>query len=472
MSASSYVRALVAAVFSIAAVDGVAQAPMYATARFVPLSAVQCASGSGSNPDLYCDVPSAPSAYSGASGVINAGVAANLAGAGPQAKVSSVGLVVYSLHAAAYQQIRVELKFWNGFKATRNPVFSKPAGTYFVDIAGGPFNFDENQAYSIELTLPKSVYLESMQGVAVSEVILVDRGDGNLVPSDTLVPALDTGGGMPTTGSAIAAYGNADASGTDVVNFAPTDALANTTRLAIALRGSSFNLVQCGTAPAPAPSPPPWLGFRDQMIEEFDDSTAFYQRWHVELNTPNNSDVALGGGQIALSAPDGNGTFPYVTAQGVPIPSTGDFSVRWLARYSTAGGSGTGTLVVGQGLPVNGSSTETPRSAWAWQDTANGYWVNGMAGLSYQENPPQLALHDVEYCWLDSASSQEIWVDGVLKLRGSTHGEPRPDALWFGNHVGNAAGVWNDFSLYRVHVRAPGPAPSDLIFANGFEIEY
>lgn len=460
MSASPCVRVLVAVALSAAAVDGFALESLRAIAQFVPLDSVQCASGSGTSPDLFCDVPLAQSAYTGLAGAINVGAAVNLAGAGPQARVTSVGLVVYSLRAAAYQQIQVELKFWNGFDAHHNPVFSKSAGTYFVDVTGGPFNFDANQAYSIELTLAKPVYLENMQGVAVSEAILVDRGDGNLVPSDTLVPALDTGLGAPATGTVIAAFGNAIESTDDAINFTPSDALGNGVRLAIALRGSSFNLVQCGDTP--------WPGFRDVLIEDFDDPTMFYQHWNVYANTPNNSGVVLGNGQIALSAPANNPAFPYVTSQGAPIPSTGDFSVRWLAQYTSAAGGGTGTLVIGNGLPANGSSTEPQRSAWVWQDTANGFLVNAVAGVAYQENPPQLVMHDVEFCWLDSTNSIELWVDGTFRYRGSISGEPRPDSLWFGNHV-TGGSIWNDFTLQRVHVRAPAASSFDEIFANGFE---
>lgn len=37
-------------------------------------------------------------------------------------------------------------------------------------------------------------------------------------------------------------------------------------------------------------------------------------------------------------------------------------------------------------------------------------------GNVFTESPPQNIVHDVEYCWIGSQTTFEVWVDGTRKL--------------------------------------------------------
>jgi len=124
-------------------------------------------------------------------------------------------------------------------------------------------------------------------------------------------------------------------------------------------------------------------------------------RW---LPNANGGTIAVANNSVALSG----SPFPYVTAVGSPIPSTGNFSVRWIATYGAQQSAGTSSLAVTQTLPANGASSWLD-VADAWQDGA-GYRVRvqNPAGTqspawSDPNNPtPAMTQHDVEYCWLSS----------------------------------------------------------------------
>jgi hypothetical protein len=151
-------------------------------------------------------------------------------------------------------------------------------------------------------------------------------------------------------------------------------------------------------------------------------------------------------------------TFPFITSAQPIIPATGDFSVRWSARYKNDVAQGTGSLVLSNGLPANGASDNYAlRSADAWQGSGS-FQVRARTDAStygnvFTETPPQNVVHDVEYCWIGSQTTFEVWVDGTRKLQAPTTGLTRPTSLWFGNPVVAGAVPWSSFILDHVYVR-------------------
>jgi hypothetical protein len=75
----------------------------------------------------------------------------------------------------------------------------------------------------------------------------------------------------------------------------------------------------------------------------------------------------------------------------------------------------------------------------------------------FTEIPAQNVVHDIEYCWIGSQSTLEVWVDGTRQLQAPTTGLTRPTALWFGNPVVAGAVPWSSFTLDHVYVRSVSP---------------
>lgn len=188
--------------------------------------------------------------------------------------------------------------------------------------------------------------------------------------------------------------------------------------------------------------------------------------------SPNANGATITVADNGVSLDSSAARFPFVTSAGTPIPAAGAFSVRWVARYTGAGGAGDGSLVLSKGLPANGVDDDYAlRRADTWQDDNAGFQMRlrTVDGGDYDaiasDHPPTVgAVHDIEYCWLKD--TLEVWIDGVRAAQ-STHADlSRPDSIWFGNPVvtGSEA-VWNPFTLYYVEVRAL----DDEIFRNGFD---
>ncbi len=195
------------------------------------------------------------------------------------------------------------------------------------------------------------------------------------------------------------------------------------------------------------------LGFRDDFVGAAIDPA----RWTVDVN---DGTVSVAAGEATVNAGNVVG-FPYVTANGAPLPASGAFSLRWIATYtSTSAVYGNNSLVASTGLaPDGGPVGDLIFHAFAGQ-YPSGYVADARISTSdagpaaFISNPPALLRREIEFCWLDGRN--ELWVDGVRvenPLRDPTL--LRPDALWFGNFDrGVLPGEHPDFRLDLVEVRA------------------
>jgi hypothetical protein len=457
MIATHRIFQIVSAVFFAGAgVSASAQTTFSTNAPFVTVGAAPMGkqpSVQAADQEIFSYVPAIPdmnfpySPYAGAQ--------LTLDHASPQAQIDSARLYAYALTTGVYQGVTARFRFWNAYQASANPVFSKPV-EFVVDLTACPCNFVAGMAYSVDITLPKPVYTEGTS-VGFSQVWETDTGDGVQAVSSDLVPALDTSGRAPATGRVLAAYADLGHSPDDL-DFMPADAVAGSA-LGVGLNGVPLKLDQCTGA----------ANFQDQFDEEFDDASAFYQRWKAN---PNSGTFTVGSGYLALSAPGNALQFPYISPGGqtTAIPSAGDFSVRWLAVYTGVGSAGDGEMVISKGTPLNGNDgTADPSTvaARAWQDSGGFYvYANTGGGVQKLGGSEGTALHDMEYCW--AKGNVEIWKDGQKILGQTAQPAQRPDSLWFGNSVVAGGGPWNAVTLYRVLVRGNQASLSDHIFSDGF----
>lgn len=396
------------------------------------------------------------------------GTALDYAGSGPQMAISAVRVFLHSRSAQVHERIRIELKFWGAHNPSAQAVFSNAphAAVLGIELVG-PYILQADTAYGTIVELPEPVLVDARASTGIGMRVLAGNiGDENLMEYADLVPAFDTAT-VGQVGSVLETY--AEIGGTrDDFNFAPVDILRDVNDpqkklpLAITLYGKGQRMVQCGN----------WESYENAWVEEFDNPDSFYQRW---LLSPNGSDATFRmDGSYMLRNMGTNGSFAYLRANGTPIPQSGEFSVRWRARYLTLAPNGTGTLVLSKGTLANGASEQLgPRAVWAWQDTAEGFVVHVKTQAGTERpytvaQPVDGTMHDIEYCWL--ANTVELWVDGTRVLQQARNANlQRPDSMWFGNHVitGDPNGQWNHMQLYRVHVRTPPDL--DRIFRHGFE---
>jgi hypothetical protein len=374
---------------------------------------------------------------------------------GQQASIQTVRLYAYALSTSVYQRIKARFRFWNAYSDDANPVFDRPV-EFSVDLTACPCNFEAGQTYSIDIDLPKAVFSEGGR-LGFSQLWLTDPGNGVLQVSSALVPALDRQGISPLVGDVVATYGNAGRSPEDL-DFMPADAVSGAA-LGLALLGEPMTLDSCTGA----------SGLQHQFQEEFDNSTLFFQRWQA---TPNFGELAVGGGYLALAAPNNAPQFPYVASRPatIVIPPTGNFMVRWIAEYTGIGASGDGELVISRGTPLNGDDAgSVPMALQSWQDQG-GYYVqvNTAAGVVQVGAGAGTQRHDMSYCWIDG--NVELWRDGQILLSQTAQPADRPDSLWIGNPIVAGSGPWNPLSLFRIWVRGDEPSLSDLIFRDAFEL--
>ena len=225
------------------------------------------------------------------------------------------------------------------------------------------------------------------------------------------------------------------------------------------VRGTVTSHVQCGL----------WPTMVNHLAEEFeaDDVDGITDRWSMYQN--GGGPMLQADGYLSMHTRQQSNSFPFLASRGQPIPPAGEFSVRWLARYTQVTGTGTGSLLLSTGLPVNGSNDgSSVRQASVWQDNS-GFDVRARDGngvQTVQHRPPgHLAVHDIEYCWLEDRV--EVWVDGEQLWQAPNTGVTRPNALWAGNSVTtDSATTWSNFDLFSVRVRKPF---SDPLFGNGFD---
>lgn len=435
-------------------------ADLVPASRFVPGSAAR-----GGDPVVYSHVSAAHHLTSDPV-YPHLGTAFDYDGAGPQVSVTGIRFYIHSRTAQAFDRVRATIQFWNVHDDALSPVFSQPPqpARVVVDLHG-PFNLEGDTTYAAEAMLPKAMLLEGVEATGISMQVTAgpfstDHPEVPPVEQATLLPAYDTGAAT-VVGSEIAHYGELDGRRSDF-NFAQTDLLPDKP-LAITLFGRSERRVQCGT----------WPRYLPRLVEEFDPAM-FDATWRYEPNAGNVAPTI--DGAYVLENTDTSSTFPYVWSRSSPIPADGEFSVRWLARYLTAGPNGTGTLVLSQGHPDNGSAGDNADIAMgAWQDSGS-FRVTVRDGAD--ADPPPVfqeaagadsVTHDIEYCWLDDGV--ELWVDGLRVMQAARGPEvPRPDTIWFGNHGHGGAlppGGWNAFKTYRIRVHAPW---GDRIFVDGFDL--
>ncbi|RYD14726.1 MAG: hypothetical protein EOP90_12315 [Lysobacteraceae bacterium] len=435
------------------------------SAELVPATAFAPGSvARGSDPVIYSHV-SATQNLTGDPVYPHLGTAFDYEGAGPQVSVTGVRFYIHSRTAQAFDRVRATIQFWNHHDPAVSPVFSlAPKPERVVVDLYGPFNLDADTAYAAEAMLPKAMLLEGIEATGISMQVTAgpfstDHPEAPPVEQATLLPAYDTGVAT-VVGTDLAHYGELDGRRGDF-NFAQTDLLPDKP-LAITLFGRSERRVQCGDWPRHLP----------RLVEEFDPAT-FDARWRYEPNAGNVAPT-IDGGYVLENTATSN-AFPYVWSRSSPIPADGEFSVRWLARYLTAGTNGTGTMVLSRGHPDNGSIGDNSDIAMrVWQDSGG---FRAIVRDGADTDPPPVfqepagadsITHDIEYCWLDE--TVELWVDGDRVMQLARGPEvPRPDTIWFGNH-GHGGDVppsgWNAFETYRIRVHTPW---GDAIFANGFE---
>lgn len=212
-------------------------------------------------------------------------------------------------------------------------------------------------------------------------------------------------------------------------------------------------------------------GYDTWFLDDFPGTALDAAKWTAY---DNGGTIAVANHGVSIAS--ALSAFPFVTSAGSPIPPSGSFSVRWIARYTAASNAGDGTLVLSKGLPPNGlyDNDLSLRRAEAWQSAGEGFTVRmrsqdaGEYGTYFTDAAATPhAMHEVEYCWLDSARAVEIWIDGVRKARASNATLSRPDSLWFGNPNYTGTGWrWNPFQLYHVEVRA---IDDDGLFSDGFD---
>ncbi|HST29155.1 MAG TPA: hypothetical protein VLK26_12420 [Rudaea sp.] len=454
ISTDKTMRTVLAMLLAGASICANAQTTFSTDAPFIAVdsaAAERPASAQATDPEAFGYVPADPdlnfpySPYAGAQ--------LTLANAGPQAQITSVRLYAYALKTVVYQHVSARFRFWNAYQASADPVFSTPA-EFVVDLTACPCNFVAGKAYWVDVILPKPVYTESLQ-VGFSQVWEGSGSDGVLAITSDLVPAFDTSGGSTTSGTVDGAYANPGRSPDDL-NFVPTDVAASATKLGVALNGKPLTLDQCTGA----------ANFQDQFSEEFDDASAFFQRWKAN---PNNGTLTVGTGYLALSAPDNAAQFPYIAsgAQATMIPPTGNFEVRWRAVYTiNDAGAGDGEMVLSQGTPLNGNNGGNG-IAHSWQDSAGFHlFVSTGSGNSTIGGGQGTIVHDIEYCWVNG--NVELWKDGARIFGPAAQPAQRPDSIWFGNPIVAVAGPWNNVTIYRVQVRGDQTTFSDHIFGDGF----
>lgn len=466
MLARAALAAVLAGAPTVSTAASSIEAPAIRTrAELVPAAAFAPGSASrGGDPVVYSHV-SATHNLTSDPAYPHLGTAFDYDGAGPQVSVTGVRFYIHSRTAQAFDRVRATIQFWNAHDDAVSPVFSQPPNParVVVDLYG-PFNLEADTTYAAEAMLAKPMLLDGVESTGISMQVTAgpfstDYPEVPPLEQGTLLPAYDTGVAT-VVGTEIAHYGELDGRRDDL-NFAQTDLLPDKP-LAITLFGRSERRVQCGAWPRNLP----------RLVEEFHPAT-FDATWRYE---PNAGHVAptINGGYV-LENTTTSGTFPYAWSRSSPIPATGEFSVRWLARYLTAGPNGTGTMVLSHGHPDNGSSGDNADIAMrVWQD-AGGFRAIVRDGAD-ADPPPAFqepagadsVTHDIEYCWLDD--TVELWVDGVRVMQAARGPEvPRPDTIWFGNHgLGGALppSGWNAFETYRIRVHAPW---GDHIFADGFD---
>jgi hypothetical protein len=434
-----------------------AQTTFSTSAQFVEVNATQPEStanpqttAASADPRIFWNA-----AFTGTGSAPYAGAVVDLAGVAPQAQITGATLYAYALKTGVYQHISARFRFWNAYQATTTPVFAKPV-EFVAEIASCPCNFVAGRTYGVYVSLPKPVYTEGIENVGFSQVWEVSSSDEPLIISSDLVPALDASSHAALTGQNVAAYGSEGRSPDDL-DFVPTDELTGNT-LVLELRGTSLTLDQCTGA----------ANFQDQFSEEFDDASAFYQRWKAY---PNNGTFTVGAGYLALSAPDSAHQFPYIASgdQSTVIPPTGDFEVRWRAVFAPKQTAGDGEMVISNGKPLNGNNGDSfvGNVLRSWQD-AGGLLVhaNTSGGSQNVSGGDGTSVHDMEYCWVNG--NVELWKDGARIFGPSAQPVQRPDSIWFGNSVTAGGGPWNAVTLYRVLVRGNQAAIIDHIFSDGF----
>lgn len=471
MNNSSIVaRAVLATILGCASANAMA-APaieppaIRSTAELVPASAfVPGSAARGGDPVVYSHV-SAVENLSSDPAYPHLGSAFDYDGDGPQVSVTGVRVYIHSRTAQAFDRVRATIQFWNRHDDAVSPVFSQaPKPERVVIDLYGPFNLEADTTYAAEAVLPKPMLLEGIEANGISMQVTAgpfstDYPEADPVEQATLLPAFDTGSAT-VVGTEIAHYGELDGRRSDF-NFAQTDLLPDKP-LAITLFGRSERRVQCGD----------WPRYLPRLVEEFDPA-GFDANWRYEPNAGNVAPT-IDGGYVVENTTTSD-VFPYIWSRSPPIPAEGEFSVRWLARYLSAGPNGTGSLVLSEGHPENGSVGDNADIAMrVWQDAGSFRAIVRDGALA---DPPPVfqeaagadsVTHDIEYCWLED--TVELWVDGERVMQQARGPDvPRPDTIWFGNH-GHGGAVppsgWNAFEAYRIRVHAPW---GDRIFGDDFE---
>lgn len=384
--------------------------------------------------------------------------ALDLAGSGPHGRITGVSTYIVARERKVLDRIRVRLQFWNSHPGVGNSVFAAPTVGGQVDInLVGPFILEAGTPYEVSAEFPKPTQMDRHQALGVSAQVLANVRGGQIVEQDGLAIAYDAGS-APATGVPLAHYAGA-AIGIGMFNF--EDGQLTSQALALVLRGQSTSHVQCTN----------WPETSNHLAEEFDgaDANGIESRWMIDQNQ--GDPVLAYPGRLFMSTSQLTHTFPYVRSRGSAIPPTGEFSVRWLSRYTQTSGAGTGTLVISKGLPVNGQGDGTSLRLlenWQHNSASPGYRIRAWTPnpITVVEAPAgQHAFQDIEYCWLSDRI--EVWVNGERRLHVPNVGIPRPDSLWTGNSAtAGTLSAWSEFDLYSVRVRKPF---SDQIFGNGFE---
>ncbi|MBM3205391.1 alpha/beta fold hydrolase, partial [Candidatus Shapirobacteria bacterium] len=209
--------------------------------------------------------------------------------------------------------------------------------------------------------------------------------------------------------------------------------------------------------------------------EEFDNYPLNDQVWEVYQNE---GAIAIVSGAINISA--GNTRiYPFIFSKSSPIPTSGDFSVKFRIKYNSATTKGAG-LVLATDVPPNGCN-DTPLNdplfskryfLEVWQDSIGGFFFaysgdcyNTSCSLDqvivYKKGSIDLNYHDIEFRY--SSSQYLIFLDNN-QVFISNPTPVRPSYLWFGSPTTQGPGhTWTSFSLDYILINpylTPTPSPT------------
>lgn len=208
--------------------------------------------------------------------------------------------------------------------------------------------------------------------------------------------------------------------------------------------------------------------------EEFNNSSLDPTIWQVYQN---GGRINISDGAINISA-ENTSTFPFIYSKNNPIPTSGNFSLKFRMKYNRITTKGTGLLLATE-LPPNGApdpSLSNPVFSrryflGIWQGPQSGFYFQ-YSGDCYNQScsVPQILVwqkknqdfdyHTIEFQYLNNRYL--IFLDGT-NIFTSNPTSIRPTALWFGNpSVQGSGDKWANFEIDYIHIIPSLPSSPSL----------